>query len=52
MILDNEQQRQIILELVERAQFPGHAIDMIAEFKRNVQSAPIRPVEDDAAEQA
>jgi hypothetical protein len=42
MILDNEQQRNIILELVDRAQFPGSAIDIIADFKRAVKEAPVQ----------
>jgi len=49
MTLDNEQQRSIILELIDKAQFPGHAIEMVAEFKSAVIAAPIhQPQEKEA----
>ena len=41
MTFDNEQQRQIILELVKQAQFPGTVIDQIYEFKKAVEVAKI-----------
>lgn len=41
MILDNEQQRALLLELLQQANFPGKAIDVVYDLKKALQNASI-----------
>jgi hypothetical protein len=41
MTLDNEQQRQFLLELIKQVNFPGHLIDLAFELKAAIQAANI-----------
>jgi len=41
MTLDNEQQRQFLLELIKQVNFPGHLIDLAFELKAAIVAAPI-----------
>jgi hypothetical protein len=39
MTLDNETQRQFLLEMFKQVQFPGHLLDLAYEVKAAVQKA-------------
>lgn len=41
MILDNERQREIILQLIKTSQFTGDLVDEVYEFKKQVGLAEI-----------
>jgi hypothetical protein len=41
MTLDNEQQRQFLLELIKQVNFPGHLIDMAFDLKAAIVAAKI-----------
>lgn len=41
MILDNENQRAILLEILNKSQYPGSAIDLIYELKVALENAEI-----------
>ena len=43
MILDNEDQRRILLEMFDQCSFPGRALDLAASTRRAVIDAPIDP---------
>ena len=40
MILDKEEHRTILLELIDRAVFQGSALDIILELKNAIKFAP------------
>jgi hypothetical protein len=39
MTLDNETQRQFLLEMFKQVQFPGHLLDLAYEVKTAIQKA-------------
>lgn len=41
MILDTEEQRQILLHIVNGSQFPGAVVEKIAGLKSDIQFAPL-----------
>lgn len=41
MKLDNEQQRKILIQLIDSATFPGHAREMVTELGRAIAGADI-----------
>lgn len=45
MILDNEQQRTIILTIIGQTNFPGQALDTIYALKQAVQQAKVVNIE-------
>ncbi|MDG9783885.1 hypothetical protein [Metapseudomonas otitidis] len=52
MILDKEEHRQLILTLIDKAQFPGSILDHIVEFKKAVTEAKIQaPPTEEAADE-
>ncbi len=50
MILDNEQQRQFLLELIKQVQFPGQVLDVAYAVKQAVQTAELMPQSKSVAE--
>lgn len=41
MTFDNEQQKQIVLGLIQSANIPGHLLDTIMQFKQEVLQAVV-----------
>lgn len=41
MKLDTEQQRQILLQLIDQATFPGSAIEVVMSLKQAVRAAAL-----------
>lgn len=41
MVIKNEDHRQLILELIKQANFPGHILDLAYEVKKEIESADI-----------
>lgn len=46
MTLDNEQQRQLLLELIKQVNFPGSAIELAYDLKRAISNASVEAVMD------
>jgi len=44
MTLDNETQRQFLLEVIKQVQFPGHLLDLAYEVKTAIQKAEVLEV--------
>lgn len=45
MILDSEDQRKYLLQLIAAATIPGQALDVIYELKRAIEGAPVKQAE-------
>lgn len=50
MILDNEQQRQMLLQLIDAAQFPGTARKVINKLGDAIEAAGIMPTDESGKE--
>jgi hypothetical protein len=51
MTLDSEQQRQILLQLIQNATFPGAALDLVYDLKQRIAAAKIVASEDGGSPQ-
>jgi hypothetical protein len=51
MTLDNEKQRQFLLEMFKQVQFPGQVLDVAYAVKQAVMQAQIAPTAEDQAAQ-
>ena len=43
MVLDNERQRQLLLQLIAAASIPGSALDTIFQLRQEIAQATILP---------
>lgn len=41
MVVDKEEHKQLILELIKQSQIPGHLVELVYEVKKSVESASV-----------
>lgn len=42
MVLDNEQQRQFLLEMFKQVNFPGNILEVAYQIKQDILKAPVK----------
>jgi hypothetical protein len=42
MVLDSEQQRQVLLQLIAASNVPGNALEVVLDVKRSIERAEVK----------